>query len=82
MKSSDIDSLALRLLELEQKLESYAILYDEELSEIEGTLNQLRQDILALQRERQSEQNLPTAIGSDGSPDKKNEGNHSQHLAL
>jgi len=82
MKSLDIDSLALRLLELEQKLESYAILYEEELSEIEEALNQLRQDILALQRERESKQDFVTPLGSDGSSEKKNEGDNSQHLAL
>ena len=38
--------IALRLLELEQRFESYCSLHEEELREIKATLSQLRKDIL------------------------------------
>ncbi len=38
---------AMRLLELEQKFESYCTIHDEELKEIKTTLDQLREDILS-----------------------------------
>ena len=38
--------LATRLLELEQKFESYRTIHEEELREIKATLDQLREDIL------------------------------------
>ena len=65
MKSVDTDSLAFRLLELEQKLDSYTALYEEELVEIEEALNQLRQDILTVQREKESEQTITSSDGTD-----------------
>jgi hypothetical protein len=37
---------ALRLLELEQKFESYCTIHEEELKEIKTILDQLREDIL------------------------------------
>ena len=70
MQSVDIDDLAFQLLELEQKLDSYAALYEEELVEIEDALHQLRKDILTLQRKRQSVQSASESCGigerSDG----------------
>lgn len=66
MTSVDIDTLALRLLKLEQKLDSYATLYEEELADIESALSQLRQDLLTLQRERPSER---TPVGPGGRSD-------------
>lgn len=56
MKPVDIDDIAFRLLELEQRFDSYTSLYEEELDEIAAGFNRLRQDILSLRRERESEQ--------------------------
>ena len=44
--------LAMRLLELEQKFESYCSIHDEELKEIKTTLDQLREDILRNEQDR------------------------------
>jgi hypothetical protein len=54
MESEAASVLALRLLELEQRFESYCALHDEELKEIQSTLNQLRADILSVKRSRPS----------------------------
>lgn len=56
MAPIDIEELAFRLLELEQRFDSYTSLYEEELGEIAGALDRLRQDVLILRRERESEQ--------------------------
>jgi hypothetical protein len=50
MESRTANDIALRLLELEQRFESYCALHEEELREIQATLNQLREDILRLGR--------------------------------
>ncbi|MGQ9566759.1 MAG: hypothetical protein ACUVWW_01765 [Anaerolineae bacterium] len=42
-----IESLALRLLRLEQRFQSYSALHDEELKEIHEALRRLREDLLA-----------------------------------
>jgi phage shock protein A len=44
--------LATRLLELEQKFESYCSIHEEELKEIKTTLDQLREDILRNEQDR------------------------------
>lgn len=44
--------LAMRLLELEQKFESYCSIHEEELKEIKTTLDQLREDILKIEQDR------------------------------
>jgi hypothetical protein len=54
MESEAAAKLAMRLLELEQRFESYCALHEEELKEIQCTLNQLRADILSVQRNRPS----------------------------
>lgn len=41
-----IESLALRLLRLEQRFQSYSALHDEELREIHEALRRLREDLL------------------------------------
>lgn len=46
MESTAAKDMALRLLKLEQRFESYCTLHDEELAEIKETLQQLREDIL------------------------------------
>ena len=51
MDSKTTKAVALRLLELEQRFESYCALHEEELREIKATLNQLREDILRLERD-------------------------------
>lgn len=56
MTPVDIEELAFRLLELEQRFDSYTSLYEEELGEITGAFDRLRQDVLSLRRERESEQ--------------------------
>jgi len=50
LSRNDARTLALRLLELEQRFESYCTLHDEELKEIRSTLKHLRADMLALSR--------------------------------
>ena len=50
MESKTVSSVALRLLQIEQRFESYCTLYEEELREIKVALNQLREDVLKLQR--------------------------------
>ncbi|RPI54516.1 MAG: hypothetical protein EHM56_06165 [Chloroflexi bacterium] len=50
MDAKAATALPLRLLELEQRFESYCTLHEEELKEIRSTLNQLRADMLALSR--------------------------------
>ena len=50
MKTADdapIEGLALRLLRLEQRFQSYCVLHDEELREIREALRHLREDLLA-----------------------------------
>lgn len=53
MDSMSIAMLATRLLELEQRFDSYCKLHEEELLEIKATMNQLRENILALNRNQQ-----------------------------
>ena len=48
MKSNEKLDLLVRLLQLEQRFESYSRLYDEEMDEIRGTLLRLREDVLKL----------------------------------
>lgn len=48
MKSNEKLDILVRLLQLEQRFESYARLYDEEMDEIRGTLLRLREDVLKL----------------------------------
>jgi hypothetical protein len=50
MESKTASSIALRLLQIEQRFESYCTLYEEELREIKVALNQLREDVLKLHR--------------------------------
>ncbi|MGC8837204.1 MAG: hypothetical protein ACP5UM_02200 [Anaerolineae bacterium] len=49
MKTADpsIENLALRLLRLEQRFQSYCTLHDEELREIREALQRLREELLA-----------------------------------
>ena len=46
-----MEDLALRLLELEQRFNSYCVLHEEELAEIRHALQQLREDILRLHQD-------------------------------
>ncbi len=48
MNTSEAQSLAMRLLELQQRFESYVILHEEELREIKATLREMRRDVLQL----------------------------------
>ncbi len=50
MKEKSASNIALRLLQIEQRFESYCTLHEEELREIRSTLNQLREEVLELQR--------------------------------
>ena len=50
MEAKTVSSIALRLLQIEQRFESYCTLYEEELREIKVALNQLREDVLKLHR--------------------------------
>lgn len=56
MKSNEKLDILVRLLQLEQRFESYSRLYDEEMDEIRGTLLRLREDVLKLAQV--SEENL------------------------
>lgn len=51
MDAKTASALGLRLLELEQRFESYCTLHEEELKEIRSTLKQLRAEMLALSRD-------------------------------
>ncbi len=73
----DIDDLTFRLLE--HKLHSYEALYEEELAEIEGALNQLRREILILQRAREFEKATESASEARRRSDSRR---RSQGLAL
>jgi hypothetical protein len=44
MEAKAVSSIALRLLQIEQRFESYCTLYEEELREIKVALNQLREE--------------------------------------
>lgn len=46
--SENLADLMVRLLQLEQRFESYFKLYEEELGEIKDTLRSLREDVLRL----------------------------------
>jgi hypothetical protein len=62
--------IAVRLLELEQRFESYCSLHEEELREIKATLNQLRKDILGPNQDLgvgQEEDALGVAMDDDDS---------------
>ena len=50
-----VDMLELRLLELEQKFESYRAIHQQELNEIKTTLIQLHEDILRNEFNRTSD---------------------------
>jgi len=56
MESKAVNGVAFRLLELEQRFESYCTLHEEELREIKATLNQLREDILRLHQDLETDQ--------------------------
>lgn len=58
--------LAMRLLELEQKFESYRTIHEEELKEIKITLDQLREDILRNNQDQAmvSPKKNPTAVSA------------------
>jgi hypothetical protein len=45
-----IADLLLRFLQLEQRIESYAALYEEEMAEIKDTIQKFREDILQVSR--------------------------------
>lgn len=67
MESKSAKDLMFRLLQLEQRFESYTALYEEELAEIKHNLRHLREDILGLSRNLEAEpdvENLETS--SDG----------------
>ncbi len=69
MKSNEQLDIMVRLLQLEQRFESYSRLYDEEMDEIKGTLLRLREDVLKLAQA--SEENLAANEGqiqTDGQP--------------
>jgi hypothetical protein len=67
MELESAATLALRLLELEQRFESYWTLHEEETREIKATLDQLRAEILSLNRNL-----LPTARHNTGRPSPSN----------
>lgn len=62
MDMETVNDIALRLLELEQRFESYCALHEEELREIKAILDQLRKDTLMLHREQVSDQSAKELI--------------------
>ena len=48
MNTNEAQALALRLIELQQRFESYVVLHEEELREIKSTLSEMRRDVLHL----------------------------------
>lgn len=67
MESKSAKDLMFRLLQLEQRFESYTALYEEELSEIKHNLRQLREDILGLSRDLDAELDMKDLVtSSDG----------------
>jgi hypothetical protein len=50
MTKSEVQTLAVRLLELQQRFESYVLLHEEELREMRATLSEMRQEIMRLNR--------------------------------
>jgi len=67
MKSKSTKDLMFRLLQLEQRFESYTALYEEELAEIKDNLRQLREDILELGRDLEAESDEENLVkSSDG----------------
>jgi HEAT repeat protein len=69
MGASEMQLLAMRFLELQQRFDAYAALHQEELKEIQMTLKELRKDFLQLSRNAAAEdleksgpeQSTPTA---------------------
>jgi hypothetical protein len=53
--SKNLADLMVRLLQLEQRFESYFKLYEEELGEIKDTLQSLREDVLRLAQQTPEE---------------------------
>ena len=58
MNSKEKADLLVRLLQLEQRFESYSRLYEEEMGEIRETVLRLREDVLKL---AQADSHNPTA---------------------
>jgi len=50
MNTNEAQALALRLIDLQQRFESYVILHEEELREIKATLSEMRRDVIRLSR--------------------------------
>ena len=63
------ETLALRLLHLEQQIESYARLHAEELASMRATLNGLKDEMLAMyQRTQESFEHPPSDDGPPARP--------------
>jgi len=83
MESKSVGDIALRLLKLEQKFDSYCALYEDELREMRVALGQLREDLLSLQRDVETGRcanDRTSALGDDISDDDASES--AQVLAL
>jgi len=71
-----IEDVAFRLMQLEQRLDSFTIVREEEINKIRKTLRQLRGDVIRLMklkdlgREADGEKGALLAEGSDESPPK------------
>ena len=66
MNRNEAQALALRLLELQQRFESYVILHEEELKEIKATLSEMRRDVVLLTQA--SQPSSQTRDESKGTP--------------
>ena len=62
MNTNEAQALALRLIDLQQRFESYVILHEEELREIKATLSEMRRDVIHL-----SQAPEPQSRARDGS---------------
>ena len=83
MESKSVSGIALRLLELEQKFDSFCALYEDELREMQVALRRLREDLLSLQRDVEAGRCVNERISALGDDISDNDASEStQVLAL
>ena len=75
MEPGTLENLMVRLLELEQRFDSYYALHETELEEIKAAMSQLRGNILGLSRELDTE--LGKSASAPARPGESSEGGYS-----
>jgi len=63
MNTNEAQALALRLVDLQQRFESYVALHEEELREIKATLSEMRRDILHLSQAPEQQSRVQDGSG-------------------